>query len=163
MVTLWIIMTSLFLVGMFYLSYLAKNKDKFTSEVYHLISPVMVQIEYDLLLCINEYRKLKGKRTLCGDKLCRELAEEHVRFMVDNKTASHNYFIRRADELLYQGAHSVGECVGYGYNSAEGFLRGYVNSLKHEPVILGNFTHVGVRCLKDANDRYYNALIFIKV
>ena len=115
----------------------------------------------ELLGLVNNHRQEMGLNTVISERLCRDLAYEHVKYMIEKGKPSHDLFIKRRYELYRRGATAFGENVAYGYTSSEGMFLAYLASEGHKKVIeTERFTHVGVVTLQDKNNKNYNALMF---
>lgn len=149
--------------ALFYFGHKDKIKTTLSNITNYLpIESELTVFERELLDVINEHRLSLNLNFLKPEKMCRDLGEEHTKNMIIDKKPSHNGFAERSNELLTHGALQVGECVGFGYSTANSFIRAYLLSTDgHKEIIEEtHFTHVGIRALKDNNQRYYNALIF---
>ena len=162
--TIYIIIGLALFGTLFYFGY--RKKDIGANIVVNDYTPVeseTTKFEEELLYEINEYRLSLNLNFVYPEELSRNVAEIHVKNMITLDKVSHDDFNDRVIVLLTNGAHSVGENVGYGFTTARGFLNGYINSEPHKKILEGrNYTHIGVRALKDSNNRYYNALLFVE-
>lgn len=123
----------------------------------------LTDFELQLLNEINTHRKSIDVNQLVTDTYSKVLAEKHCNYMININKPSHNNFAHRSNSMLQRGALSVGEVVGYGYNTSNGFLNGYLNSLSHKKVIENSrYTHVGISVLSDKKNRNYNCIVFTK-
>ena len=97
------------------------------------------------------------------DKVARELAEEHCRYMREKGIASHDNFLDRSNKIKSIGALFCGEIVAFGFTTAQSIFNGYLKSPPHRKMIeTSGVTHVGIRALTDRKGRFYNTIIFYK-
>ncbi len=93
------------------------------------------------------------------------IAKTHTSYMVETGKVDHTNFNIRKEKLVTEfGAKNVGENIAYGYKTAEGVVRGWLNSEKHRKNILNaNYTHFGIsnECNKNGNN-YYTQLFIEK-
>jgi uncharacterized protein YkwD len=157
------------LIGTFVYLHLKKRKNKTAPFIidekdiidYTPISSVLSIFEMLLLDEINGHRFKMGLNKLLPEKECRALAYQHTKYMINQKNISHDNAYERRYELFRRGFTKYGENVGYGFSTAVGFFKGYMNSQSHRDAFEDpDFTHVGVRGLKNDKGKYYNALIF---
>ena len=148
---------------LFYLNHEAKLDEKLYNKQYVPESSELVGIENSLLIALTINRMENKKSPVRTDKLSKYLAFIHNQYMIEVNELSHHGMGWRAMDLMELGAKSVGECVGWGNNSGVGFIKKYIDSPEHQPKLVGDYTHVGISCELDRNNRYYNTLIFIKI
>jgi uncharacterized protein YkwD len=133
------------------------------SDMIHYVSNIadLTEVENELLLLFNQYRVNLNLNELINDKLCRDLSEKHINYMIVlGELNHHNTFIRRF-EILRRGGDNYGEIVGKYYSTANGFYKAFIKSESHRQIIIDNhYTHIGVRLIKDTNDKYYVTCIF---
>lgn len=124
----------------------------------------MTKIENELFKIINLHRKIIGINEIkYTDSFIRKLAEKHCKYMIGIGEVSHDNFGDRSLSVKTIGVKFVGEVVAYGYSTASGMLKGYLNSPSHKRMIeMDGLTHIGVRIMKDNNGRYYNTIMFYK-
>lgn len=144
------------------LLYLGHKKKKIEPIIeYSPIESELTQFEDDLLDLVNEYRLSKDLDFVDTDELLRGIANEHTKYMISVSGITHFGFANRANIILEHGGLTIGENVGYGFSTAKGFMNGYINSDSHRAILEGeHFTHIGIKALKDSNNRYYNTLLF---
>ncbi len=159
--TIPIILAVIVFAVFFYFGYQKEKKPE--QEIYKPVIPDMEPMELQMLSLLNFYRKASGRNTLTPDKLCRDIAEYHLKYMIEMGKASHDYYPERASELILHGVKAVGECSADLYRTAQGFINGYVKSPEHQPILVGNFTHIGIRIMQDKDGKNYNVLIFIRI
>ncbi|MBL4725032.1 MAG: CAP domain-containing protein [Lutibacter sp.] len=135
-----------------------ENSELTTSEVSYS------EIENKILTLVNEHRKTLGLTSLSTLNIISSVADSHTDYMIETGKISHDNFNQRAEILMNNtDAKSVGENVAYGYNSAEGVLKGWLNSDSHRKVIeSANYTHFGISTESNSDGRNYFTQIFIK-
>jgi len=152
---------------------LAKKKKNVNENAYPLDIPEKDMIKYtptsetltgfnkEMFDLVNTHRVEIGLNILKSDRVCRDIAYEHVRYMISQGKPSHDFAMKRRYELYRRGATGWGENVAYAYTTSEGMFLAYLSSEGHKEVIeTERFTHIGVETLKDNNGKNYNALIF---
>ena len=84
--------------------------------------------------------------------------------MIEKGELNHDNFSLRSQNLMDNaGAKSIGENVAYGFNSAEGVVRGWLNSPEHKAIIENSgYTHFGISTDANQEQRNYFTQIFIK-
>lgn len=119
--------------------------------------------EAEMFILINEHRGSKGLSILKSDSLSKQLADEHVQYMIDKGEASHdNFKTYRSPKLLAAGAVKINENAARGYMSAHGMFNAYIRSQGHLENIEGSgFTHVGIST-STVKDDQWNVCIFTK-
>ena len=121
------------------------------------------QMANEILQLVNEYRTSQGLPVIAKDQqYASAYAVDHTKYMIDQSRISHDNFQQRVQALKDQGAQSVGENVGYGYNSAEDLVNAWINSPAHRDVLEGNFTHSGFGVVQNNLGRYYFTQIFYR-
>lgn len=135
-----------------------ENSELTTSEVSYS------EIENKILTLVNEHRETLGLTSLSTLNIISSVADSHTDYMIETGEISHDNFNQRAEILMNNAdAKSVGENVAYGYNSAEGVFKGWLNSDSHRKVIeSANYTHFGISTESNSDGRNYFTQIFIK-
>ena len=135
-----------------------ENSELTTSEVSYS------EIENEILTLVNEHRETLGLTSLSTLNIISSVADSHTDYMIETGEISHDNFNQRAELLMNNAdAKSVGENVAYGYNSAEGVFKGWLNSDSHRKVIeSANYTHFGISTESNSDGRNYFTQIFIK-
>jgi uncharacterized protein YkwD len=84
--------------------------------------------------------------------------------MIEAGIISHDNFAQRAETLMTEaGAKTVGENVAYGFSTAEGVVKGWLNSDGHRKIIENpDYTHFGISMEISTDNRNYFTNIFIK-
>jgi uncharacterized protein YkwD len=84
--------------------------------------------------------------------------------MIEVGQISHDNFAERAQTLMTEaGAKTVGENVAYGFSTAEGVVKGWLNSDGHRKIIENpDYTHFGISMETSSDSRNYFTNIFIK-
>ncbi len=117
--------------------------------------------EAAILQLVNDYRDSLGMSVLRTTTLSQKQALDHTNYMVDKRLMSHDNFFKRSDYLKYKGAKYVSENVGKGYRTAQGVVRGWLNSPKHKKAIESNATHTSIASIQDENGIWYDTQLFI--
>jgi uncharacterized protein YkwD len=131
---------------------------------YNPVESELSVFEEEFFILINEYRESIGIGSVETDELVRGLAYDHCKYMILNGEISHNNFNLRVVKLGEYNINKVGEIVAFGYGTSKGLLNGYLNSPEHRKIIeRGEYTHVGIKSVKDKDGRYYNVAIFVKI
>jgi uncharacterized protein YkwD len=119
--------------------------------------------ETDFFNLLNEYRLSNNLKILETDTHSRYLCIEHNKYMIEDNVINHNNAFRRSFEMKRRGAKDVGEIVARNFTKAQSFFNGYLNSPLHKAEIdTPEYTHIGIKFLKDSNGKYYNTCIFTK-
>tara|TARA_R110000796_G_scaffold95803_3_gene201217 strand:- start:5384 stop:5896 length:513 start_codon:yes stop_codon:yes gene_type:complete len=122
---------------------------------------VLTIFEMLLLDEINGHRRSMGISQIKPERLCRDLAYNHTKDMINEGCVSYDNSIERKYELFRRESILCEESVSYGYSTAKSFFIAYIKNEKHRKLIESHkFTHIGVRALQDTNKKYYNTLIF---
>lgn len=125
----------------------------------HLSSNTTRQ-ELSLGVLINAHRDKLSLPPLEFDALACNVAKKHCKNMVKDGVANHDRYPERRKELLLNNALEIGEVVADGFQTAKGFMKGYLNSEKHRQIIEGNYTHFGPAILE--NKKNYCVVEFVK-
>lgn len=119
--------------------------------------------EIDLMLIVNNYRQSRDLEKLERLEIIKSACLDHIEYMIENKTPSHDYFFARKDFLINQGAETVEEIVAYGYSTNLSSLRGWLDSKSHrESIERENLTHFNSVIRADESGKSYYMIIFIK-
>ena len=117
----------------------------------------------EILVLVNQHRQEIGLEALKRSNIADELAIEHSNYMIAQSNISHDYFNIRFQELQQKvNAHGAGENVASGYQDASSVMNGWLNSSGHKANIEGNYTHIGLAAIKDAQGRYYYTQLFYR-
>ena len=121
-------------------------------------------MESEILSLVNAHRTGMGLPALSSLNLISGLADGHNHYMIEAGKISHDNFSQRAQTLMEEaGAKSVGENVAFGYCSAEGVVKGWLNSACHREIIENpNYTHFGISADSHDESKNYFTNIFIK-
>ena len=115
----------------------------------------------EILVLVNQHRQEIGLEALKRSTIADELAIEHTYYMIAQSNISHDYFNVRFQELQQKvNAHGAGENVASGYQDANSVMNGWLNSSGHKANIEGDYTHIGLAAIKDAQGRYYYTQLF---
>ncbi len=121
------------------------------------------QMANEILQLVNEYRASKELAPLAKDQqFASAYAVDHTQYMIEASRISHDNFGIRAQALRENGAQSVGENVGYGYNTASDLVEAWINSPAHRDVLEGNYTHSGFGVIQNNQGRYYFTQLFYR-
>lgn len=121
-------------------------------------------IESEIVSLVNAHRTSMGLSTLNTLNIISGVADGHTDYMIEAGIISHDNFTQRAQTLMDEaGAKSVGENVAYGFITAEGVVKGWLNSDGHRKVIENpDYTHFGISMGTNTENRNYFTNIFIK-
>jgi len=135
-----------------------------TAEIVNISNVTYSSIESQILDLINEHRNSIGLNTLTKLDQISGVADGHTNYMIEKGELNHDNFSLRSQNLMDNaGAKSVGENVAYGFNSAEGVVRGWLNSPEHKAIIENSgYTHFGISTDANQEQRNYFTQIFIK-
>lgn len=125
---------------------------------------VYSSIESEIISLVNAHRTSLGLPTLNTLNLISGVADGHTDYMIEAGIISHDNFAQRAETLMTEaGAKTVGENVAYGYSTAEGVVKGWLNSDGHRKIIENpDYTHFGISMETSTDNRNYFTNIFIK-
>lgn len=121
-------------------------------------------IESEILDLINEHRSQLGLTILKPLNIVSNTADSHTEYMIEAGKISHDNFSERSQNLMNKAnAKLVGENVAYGFNSAQGVVKGWLNSEAHKAIIENpKYTHFGISTEACAiTGRNYFTQIFI--
>lgn len=120
-------------------------------------------IELEILNRVNVHRKSIGLSELKRVDGITFQASDHNTYMIGQKKVSHDNFQKRYFALVNDiGAKAVSENVGYGYITAEGVVKAWLDSEGHRKNIEGNYTHFGISVAQDEDGRNYFTNIFAR-
>ncbi|MHB1107681.1 MAG: CAP domain-containing protein [Lutibacter sp.] len=121
-------------------------------------------MESEIVSLVNTHRSSLGLNTLNTLNIVSGVADGHTNYMIEVGQISHDNFAQRAQTLMTEvGAKTVGENVAYGFNTAEGVVKGWLNSEGHRKIIENaDYTHFGISMEKSNDNRNYFTNIFIK-
>ncbi|MCF8714644.1 CAP domain-containing protein [Joostella atrarenae] len=123
-----------------------------------------VSIEQEILSRINTYRSNKALPPLEILDNVSQLAQSHNDHMISEKEICHHFFNERQEEIkLKNKAIIVGENVGFGHETAEEIVDGWIASEAHRKNIEGDFNHMGISAKKNAEGDYYFTNILVKL
>lgn len=122
-------------------------------------------IEDEILVQINQYRKTKGLPAL---KLNSEIiteARKHSRDMANNSVSfGHGGFSDRAKRLQgkISGFKAIAENVAYGQINASEVVKDWIKSPGHRVNIEGNYTQTGIGVIANKKGVLYYTQIFVR-
>lgn len=121
-------------------------------------------IESEIVSLVNAHRTSLGLNALSTLNIVSGVADGHTDYMIEVGQVSHDNFAQRAQTLMNEAAaKTVGENVAYGYSTAEGVVKGWLNSDGHRKIIENpDYTHFGISMETSADNRNYFTNIFIK-
>jgi uncharacterized protein YkwD len=121
-------------------------------------------MESEIISLVNAHRTSLGLNALSTLNIVSGVADGHTDYMIEVGQISHDNFAQRAQTLMNEaGAKTVGENVAYGYSTAEGVVKGWLNSAGHKKIIENpDYTHFGISMETSADNRNYFTNIFIK-
>lgn len=121
-------------------------------------------IESEIVSLVNAHRTSLGLKSLNTLNIVSGVADGHTNYMIEAGAPSHDNFPERAQKLMNEaGAKTVGENVGYGYSTAEGVVKAWLNSDGHRKILENpDYTHFGISMETSADNRNYFTNIFIK-
>ncbi len=125
--------------------------------------PTISLISQEILQLVNQHRQSVEKSTLDRNAVADNIAKEHTDYMISKSEISHDNFNARFQQLQQKvAAKGAGENVAAGYPTAKSVMDGWLNSAGHKANIEGNFTHIGIAAVKDAQGRYYFTQLFYR-
>lgn len=121
-------------------------------------------MESEIISLVNAHRTNLGLNALNTLNIVSGVADGHTDYMIEAGQVSHDNFPARAQTLMTEaGAKTVGENVAYGYSTAEGVVKGWLNSDGHRKIIENpEYTHFGISMETSSDNRNYFTNIFIK-
>jgi uncharacterized protein YkwD len=121
-------------------------------------------IESEIVSLVNAHRTSLGLNALNTLNIVSGVADGHTDYMIEVGQISHDNFAERAQTLMTEaGAKTVGENVAYGFSTAEGVVKGWLNSDGHRKIIENpDYTHFGISMETSSDSRNYFTNIFIK-
>ena len=121
-------------------------------------------MESEIISLVNAHRTSLGLSALSTLNIVSGVADGHTDYMIEVGALSHDNFAERAQILMEQaGAKTVGENVGYGYNTAEGVVNAWIASDGHRKIMENpDYTHFGISTDSNTENRNYFTNIFIK-
>jgi uncharacterized protein YkwD len=138
--------------------YFNENSEVINAKVVY--SPM----ESEIVSLVNAHRTNLGLNTLNTLNIVSAVADGQTNYMIETGVPSHDNFAERASILMEQaGAKTVGENVAYGYNTAEGVVKGWLNSEGHRKIIENpDYTHFCISTDSNSEKKNYFTNIFIK-
>ncbi|QLE02235.1 CAP domain-containing protein [Galbibacter sp. BG1] len=119
-------------------------------------------LEDEVLELINEYRISQNLNALEKFELATLEANRHNGHMIEMNEVCHHFFGNRERELKNNNAIAVGENVAYGFYTAEGVVKAWLESPSHKKNIEGDFTASGISASNDEDGNLYYTHIFVK-
>jgi uncharacterized protein YkwD len=121
-------------------------------------------MESEIVSLVNAHRTSLGLKALNTLNIVSGVADGHTEYMIEAGQVSHDNFAQRAQTLMSEaGAKTVGENVAYGFSTAEGVVKGWLNSDGHRKIIENpDYTHFGISMETSTDNRNYYTNIFIK-
>lgn len=122
-------------------------------------------IQNEVLVHINEYRRHHGLSKLTMDNNMVREAKQHSLDMANHKMPfGHKYFAKRISKLHAQIKNSGAgaENVAYNYKDARTVVQQWVLSPGHKRNIVGNYNLTGVGIARDKQGKIYYTQIFLR-
>lgn len=137
--------------------------------LYSSAYPSCDEMEKNILIKVNDYRKLKRKPLLKHDPLISRVCRKHAQDMA-NGTApfSHDGHTLRFEQIcncipkVSRGAENLHMNRGYSDPAARA-VEGWINSPSHHEALIGDYEITGVGAAKSKDDRFYFNQSFIHV
>ena len=136
--------------------------NKNIETVNHAIS---LNMNDSILLYINQYRQNKGFTSLQLDSIISVVALAHSINMATKKTAfGHDGFEERMQKIIknFPKMKAFAENVAFGKLSAEGVVKGWINSPHHRKNIEGDYTYMGIGVAKNNKGISFFTQIFMR-
>jgi len=146
------------------LSSCSKEDDGIYFETFNETEVNYSEIELEIFGLVNDYRVSKNLTPLAKMNVISTVAESHTTYMAKIGKVNHDNFSERHQKLVKNAdAKTVGENVGYGFNSAEGVVKAWLNSDAHRAIIeKEHYTHFGISTRQNSEGRNYFTQIFIE-
>jgi len=146
------------------LSSCSKEDDGIYFETFNETEVNYSEIELEIFGLVNDYRVSKNLTPLAKMNVISTVAESHTTYMAKIGKVNHDNFSERHQKLVQNAdAKTVGENVGYGFNSAEGVVKAWLNSDAHRAIIeKEHYTHFGISTRQNSEGRNYFTQIFIE-
>lgn len=117
----------------------------------------------EILALVNQHREEQGLAILKRNSTADDLSVKHTHYMIAQGEISHDNFNARFQELQRKvNAKGAGENVASGYRDAISVMNGWLNSSGHKANIEGNYTHIGLAAIKNAQGRYFYTQLFYR-
>ena len=127
-----------------------------------MVKKSFTDFELDVMELVNYHRREKGLTMLKFNPKLSNVAFMHTQYMSFKGKASHDNFpIRNAQAVKYCKATWMGEVVGYGYSSAEGFVKAWINSPTHKKIIESEKAKGFAISIEAVKNRNYATLLLI--
>lgn len=119
--------------------------------------------EMDVMELINHHRREKMLIMCTISFDLAGIADPHTEYMISKGKPSHdNFAIRNGLAIDHCDARWLGECVGYAYSSAEGFINGWLKSEGHRKIIESKKAKkFAVSIKQNTKGRNFATLLFI--
>lgn len=129
---------------------IACNIDKTDSVPYQPVLKTDLNLkEIQLVHFINQHRKSIGLDTLKVELLASELAKNHVQYMIENDSISHDFFYQR---FIDSKAKFCGEIVAFNFITSQSMFAAYMSSPPHKAVIENpNYDWIGISIIDRTN------------
>lgn len=146
------------------LSSCSKEDDGIYFEKFNETEVNYSEIELEIFGLVNDYRVSKNLTQLAKMNVISTVAESHTTYMAKIGKVNHDNFSERHQILVENAdAKTVGENVGYGFNSAEGVVKAWLNSDAHRAIIeKEHYTHFGISTKQNTEGLNYFTQIFIE-
>ncbi|MDI9257285.1 CAP domain-containing protein [Flavobacterium sedimenticola] len=130
--------------------------EKSETETYNPIIKCDSSIsEIELVNYINLHRDSIGLNKLKIEVLASDLSKEHVLYMIEKDSLSHDFFYQR---FIESKAKRAGEIVAFGFISSQSTFNAYMNSEQHKSVIENPvYNWIGISTIDN-----YNSCLLLK-
>lgn len=154
------------LIGSFLTSCSEEEDGIFFDQNSEYLSKVEVSysdLDIEILDLVNAHRKASNLPELKKLDIVSSVADTHTDYMIQSGKVSHDNFDQRSQTLMQNTqAKKVGENVAYGYSTAKGVVKAWLNSDAHRKVIESReYTHFGISTDSNKEGRNYFTHIFI--
>ena len=139
-----------------------KEKRSVSIEPIDVVKDSLSKREANILYLVNKHRSDNGLSFLKHRFYISSVAKSHSLSMAMEKKVNHNGFpVRHWHLKAHVLDHKwVGECVGFGYYTAVGYIRAWLESEEHSKILNDKRgKYVGISVEYDDDDRTYATLI----
>ncbi len=112
------------------------GKQSYNIPRIEFIKDDFTEFEMEILELVNDFRRSKNLQMLEFNMKLANIALSHTNYMVEKGEANHdNFSIRNIQAIKYCNATWLGENVGYGFGTAQGFVNAWINSEGHRKIL----------------------------
>ncbi len=109
---------------------------------------------------VNDHRIRDNTGKVISDRILTEFAVKHCKYMVSKDKASHDFGLKRADDIREYGFKKVGECTTTWRGGIKRTFDAYLRSKGHRETIEDKkYTHFGSHTII-VNNKIFNCMIF---